>query len=386
MVANMERVGDYILEQKLSQGGMAEVFVARSAAHQRQVVVKSLFQADPKMAAMMIEEARLQAQLSHPNVVQVVDLVEEEGRPYIVMEYLDGKNLRQVLHRAATRSTRIPPATICRIVRDVLAALGYAHARTNDDGAPLGLVHRDVSPANVFLTWSGKVKLIDFGVAKATRGADRGLTRAGEIKGKISYMSPEQIERKPLDGRSDLFAVGIMMWEMLAMRRLFARKTDYETLMAVVRDEIPPPSRFLPGSAELDRICLKALARDRNERYSRAEEMIADLEAVLDGNQVALDDELGELFDDEMEAELIDEAPTMRGEPEAIAALQEAPTDPNLYESWDDAHQSYKARGMSSGWRLVVAAACLLLGAAVASVARQITSAPAAAAMAVGGR
>jgi serine/threonine protein kinase len=388
----MERVGDYVIESKLSQGGMAEVFLAHSSTHQRQVVVKSLFgdRADAKMAAMMVEEARIAARLSHPNVVQVLDLVESEGRPFIVMEYLDGQNLRQLMHRAATTHRRLSPAAACRVVLDVLSALGYAHRRTDEEGAPLGLVHRDVSPANVLVTWSGHVKLIDFGVAKATRGADRGLTRCGEIKGKVAYMSPEQIQRRPLDGRSDLFSMGIILWEALTLRRLFARKADFETLVAVMEGEVPAPSTFATLPVELDAICKKALSRDVGERYGSAEEMAADLEAVIaaegwDASPSALRREIEALFQDEMEAELFPAAAdpvlelptqrtTVRGEPQAIAALNDAPTDPNLYESWDDAARSYKARGLSSGFRIAIAAACLLLGAAAAGVARQITS------------
>jgi serine/threonine-protein kinase len=373
----MDRVGDYILERKLSQGGMAEVFLARSSTHERQVVVKSLFQPNARLAAMMAEEARIQAQLSHPNVVQVLDLVEAEGRPYIVMEYLDGKNLRELLHRSAERGVRIPFGVTCHIIKEVLSALSYAHSRTNDDGAPLGLVHRDVSPANIFLTWSGKVKLIDFGVAKATCGADRGLTRAGEIKGKISYMSPEQIQRLPLDERSDLFSVGIVLWEMLAMRRLFARQNDYETLVAIMRDEVPPPSKLADVPPAMDVICSRALALDRNQRYPNAEAMLADLQAVVARPSVSMRDQMELLFDDEICGELEDDAPTLVSDRAACAELQNASADANLAESWDDAHRSFQARSVRASWQFVLVAVFLLLGAAAAGVARQIWSSPA---------
>jgi serine/threonine-protein kinase len=373
----MDRVGDYILERKLSQGGMAEVFLARSSTHERQVVVKSLFQPNARLAAMMAEEARIQAQLSHPNVVQVLDLVEAEGRPYIVMEYLDGKNLRELLHRSAERGARIPFSVTCHIIKEVLSALSYAHSRTADDGAPLGLVHRDVSPANIFLTWSGKVKLIDFGVAKATCRADRGLTRCGEIKGKVSYMSPEQIQRLPLDERSDIFSVGIVLWEMLAMRRLFARGNDYETLLAVVRDEVPPPSKFANVPPAMDLICRRALAVDRNQRYPNAEAMLADLREVVARPTISMRDQMELLFDDEICGELEDDAPTLRSEQAACAALQSASADPNLAESWDDEHRSYQARGARVGWQFVLVVVFLLLGAAAAGMARQILSPPA---------
>jgi serine/threonine protein kinase len=401
------RVGDYEIEGKLSQGGMAQVFIARSFPDSdglgRRVVVKSLFEdrpADEKSVGMMMEEARLAAKLQHPNVIQILDLIESEGRPYIVMEHLDGQNLRQMLHRAATMKQRISLPVACRIIMDVLAGLGYAHAATTDEGHPMGLVHRDVSPANVLLTWTGNVKLIDFGVAKATQEADRGLTRCGEIKGKCAYMSPEQAKRIPLDRRSDLFAVGIMLWELLTVRRLFMRKTDFEALLAICRDDVPAPSTFndeIP--AELDRICKKALAREREDRYSSAEEMLADLQALVTeqgwvATRRSLRHELRDLFtENDDTAQMVQEivvTPIARetAAPEAelhhhsdklaIAQLAEAPA--TLCESWDDEARSYKAAGFRGGRWMAIAAACLLLGAAMAGLARELTSSTAAAA------
>jgi serine/threonine-protein kinase len=313
------------------------------------------------------------------------------------MEYLEGVNLRQVLHKAATMGRRVSPAVACRIMIDVLKGLGYAHGRTADDGTPLGLVHRDATPANVFVTWNGNVKVIDFGVAKETRGADRNLTRCGEIKGKVAYMSPEQIQRRPLDARSDLFSAGIILWELLTLRRLFARKSDFDSLVAVCKGDVPPPSKYLPMlPRELDYICARALARDPEQRYLSAEEMIWDLEQVVlqygwAATPEALRHELNVLFnfegEEDEEVELFHELPParenempttrtlMRGEPQAIQALKEAPTDPSLYESWDDAARSYRARGRGFGIA-AIAAACLLLGAAAAGVARQISNAP----------
>jgi serine/threonine-protein kinase len=390
------RVGHYEIEGKLSQGGMAQVFLARSLSHQRRVVVKSLFDdrpADEKSVGMMVEEARLAAKLQHPNVVQILDLIESEGRPYIVMEHLDGQNLRQMLFRAASVKRKISLAVACRIIMDVLAGLGYAHTATTDDGNPMGLVHRDVSPANVLLTWTGNVKLIDFGVAKATQEADRGLTRCGEIKGKCAYMSPEQAKRLSLDARSDLFAVGIMLWELLTVRRLYMRKTDFESLLAICRDDAPPPSTFNSEvPAELDRICQKALAREREDRYQTAEEMLADMQALVTENgwlatRRSLRHELRDLFAEEIEADeavvAVEVTPTPRevslSDKHAIEQLQQAPA--TLCEGWDDEARSYKARGIRGGTLMAIAAACLLLGAAMAGLARELTGSTAAAAV-----
>ena len=254
---------------------------------------------------MMADEARIAKSLCHPNVVRVEDLIEAEGRPFIVMEYLDGHNL----HRdrppgdiRSGRSCRAPPSA--RSSPSARRARSRARARRRRRPL-LGLVHRDVSPANVIVTWSGRVKLIDFGVAKATSLDDRGLTRVGEIKGKMTYMSPEQVQRDPLDGRSDLFSVGIMLWEMLTQRRLFARKQWMESMTAICLVDAPPPSTYVSDlPPALDRICARALARDRQARYQTAAEMRVELEALIasegwSASPAQLQAELVTLFPDE---------------------------------------------------------------------------------------
>ena len=197
------------------------------------------------------------------------------------MEYLEGVNLRQMLGRAA-RSDCAPAAGIaCHIVGKVLAALGHAHDRQDDAGRPLGLVHRDLSLANVMVTWSGRVKLIDFGIAKETLVATE-RTSGGELKGKCSYMSPEQVRCQPLDGRSDLFAAGIVLWELLTGSRLFWRDNELDTLSAVCAADVEPPSSLVPGVPKrLDRICKKALAGPREQRYASADAMRADLDELM---------------------------------------------------------------------------------------------------------
>jgi serine/threonine-protein kinase len=286
----LERSDRYVIEQKLCHGGMAQIFLARRVAgfHKR-VVVKSLlphFDDDPAFVEMLINEARIVAGLCHPNIVRVEDLAEVEGRPFIVMEYLDGRNLRQILQRASEVGQPLSPGVSCHIIAKVLAGLSHAHDHCDDHGRPLGLVHRDVSPANVMVTRAGNVKLIDFGIAKATN-VPTDLTSFGQLKGKSAYMSPEQVHCEPLDRRSDLFATGAVLWEMLTRRRLFWRSTDIDTLTAVCDAEIAPPSAWAPELPEgLDAICAKALERDRERRYQTADQMRGDLEELLERNQV----------------------------------------------------------------------------------------------------
>jgi serine/threonine-protein kinase len=280
-------IGRYRVERKLSEGGMAEVFLARTrhvVGFEKRVVIKSILPAlnQESFSRMLVNEARIAATLDHGNIVQVVDLVEEDGRHFIVMEYLDGQNGRQLVRRALDLGRRIPPGVACRIVADVLSALDYAHDLRDDEGRPLGLVHRDVSLANIVVTYYGGVKLIDFGVAKLTTAGDTNLTRAGEIKGKCAYMSPEQIKSQPLDRRTDVFSAGIVLWELLTQKRCFARKSDLETLKAVCDADAAPPSMVVPElPPKLDEIVLRALARDRDARYQTADEMRAAIEEML---------------------------------------------------------------------------------------------------------
>jgi serine/threonine-protein kinase len=282
-----ERIDRYKIERKLSEGGMAEVFLAHLnvAGVQRRVVVKSVlpdFLSDTSYVAMMLNEARIAVGLSHPSIVKVEDLVEVDGRPFIVMEYLDGQNLREILNRAVKADCMLSMPFICSVLADVLDGLDHAHDRVDEQGRTLGLVHRDVSLANVIVTWSGHVKLIDFGIAKATSMVDQELTRVGQLKGKTAYMSPEQVRREPVDRRADLFSLGVVMWEMLTRRRLFARRSDIDNMIAICGEDVAAPSSVNPAvPPELDAICLKALARDRDQRYQTAGAMLDELTAFM---------------------------------------------------------------------------------------------------------
>jgi serine/threonine protein kinase len=293
----------------------------------------------------------------------------------------------QTVHRALTTKKKLALPFVCGVVTRVLAGLGHAHESTDGEGKSLGLVHRDVSLSNVIVTWTGAVKLIDFGIAKATEGGDEELTRVGQRKGKASYMSPEQVRREPLDARSDLFSVGILLWEMLTQRRLFARKQELDTMMAICGQDAAAPSAIsadLP--AALDNICKKALARDREERYASADQMRQDLEAVIAdaGWSVEREDfqaQLAELFPEESAAALsnadakclyaeepetmlspvpvFDARPSMRSE--ELVLFNQQVAGPSVYDDWDPNAPTAEIRWRAPLALLVAVLSCLVV-------------------------
>jgi tRNA A-37 threonylcarbamoyl transferase component Bud32 len=278
--------GRYSLLRPIGRGGMAEVWKAKihgAQNFQRLVVVKRILphlSSDPEFVRMFTVEAKLSARLNHPNIVQVFEFSEVDGEHYLAMEFVAGVNLGDVQKRL--KDVRIPIGMAAHTVREVCLALAYAHALADEDGQRLRIIHRDVSPSNVMLGYDGGVKLLDFGVAKALSQSDE-LTRTGALKGKVGYMSPEAIEGEvELDGRTDIFAAGVVLWEMLTGRRLFRGHDDLRTIALVRACKVDPPSRERPDvSPELDRIVGKALARARDERYQSADELAADLTRVL---------------------------------------------------------------------------------------------------------
>jgi serine/threonine-protein kinase len=261
---------------------MAEVFLGKAvgaAGFEKDVAVKSILPAytlDPTLTAMLIEEARLATHLSHTNVVQVLDLGKMGDRYFIVMEYIDGADLDTVLKHAK----RIPPALAGRIVRQVLSGLKFVHERADASGRPLRLVHRDVSPPNIMLSAAGEVKLTDFGIAKARNSTL--VTEAGMIRGKVSYMSPEQAAGDDLDHRSDLFSLGNVLWELLAGRRLFPGDNQIQLLQEVRDPKIDPPSSINPDiPAPLDEVVVKALSKSPDDRYQTARDFDRALDKAL---------------------------------------------------------------------------------------------------------
>ena len=270
---------------ELGRGGTAVVSAGISrgiGGFTKLVVLKTIkeeFVSDRDTARMFVNEARVSARMNHPNVVQVYEVYRRERLPVIVMEYLDGQSLARVLGRAfrdPRYRTDLGVAILCKI----LAGLGYAHSLTDYDGSPLRIVHRDVSPHNVMLTYDGQVKLVDFGIAKLNSNTDE--TRTGVIKGKIGYMAPEQVEGGPLDHRADLFAAGVMLWEMIARRRLWGARSDAEIVRCLVLDEVPSLLSGAPNvDPELAGICDRALSVHVDERFASASEFQAALEVYL---------------------------------------------------------------------------------------------------------
>jgi eukaryotic-like serine/threonine-protein kinase len=282
----VKTLGPYRLLRRLAVGGMGEVYLARRLAPgpgEELVVVKTLLpglKREPEFVAMFYDEARIASALHHPNIARIDDVGEDHGEHYIAMEYVRGCSLRDLLERAAAQGLGLPPALTCRVVAEAAAALDFAHQAKTAAGEPLDLIHRDVSPQNVLLGFDGAVKLIDFGVAKATNKLVR--TAVGTIKGKYAYMSPEQAYGEPLDGRSDVFGLGILFWEALTGERLFKRNTETETLKAVVGAPLQPPSARAPAVPRaLDVVVMRALMRDRDDRYSTAGELKRAIEAFL---------------------------------------------------------------------------------------------------------
>jgi len=274
---------NYQILARLATGGMAEIFLARGTSTtgvERYVVLKRILRDranDTQLVKMFLDEARLAAQLQHPNIAQVYDIGKLGDSYFFTMEYVHGETVRGLLHRARSLRREIPSNVILTVMAGAAAGLHHAHERLGHDGKPLGIVHRDVSPSNLMVSYEGSVKVVDFGVAKAENRAQE--TRSGTVKGKIAYLSPEQCKGGSLDRRSDLFSLGIVFWEMLTVERLYKRNSDFENMTAIVTEDPVPPSARRPGIApDLDRIVLKLLAKDPDHRYQTADELVEALE------------------------------------------------------------------------------------------------------------
>jgi len=283
------RLGRYQLLQKLASGGMASVYLARAAGPAGFEKVIALKRIHPHLAEeknfvdMFLDEARIASRIDHANVCSVFDFGEADGTYYIAMEFLAGEPFAQVAKQMARSSEHLKDPRrahfVARMIADACEGLHAAHELRSREGEMLNVVHRDISPQNLFITYDGVVKVVDFGIASATDRLHH--TQGSEVKGKFSYMAPEQARGTKgarLDRRADVFALGIVLWEMLALKRLFRRDTPAETLMALVHDPIPTPSSQRPGlTAEFDAIAMKALARNPDERYPTARELGRDL-------------------------------------------------------------------------------------------------------------
>lgn len=303
--------GRYQLIAQLGGGGMADVYLAKltgKSGFAKLAVVKRLKTAeddDPEVSRMFADEARLCARLNHPGIVQTFEVGEDTTGPFLVMEYIEGQPLGRIRSRATRRKSAVPRNIALKILRDTVAALAYAHELVDHDGTPLALVHRDVSPENIMVTYAGLTKLVDFGVAKTA--ASLSQTRAGVLKGKVAYMAPEQARSDVnIDERADLFAVGLILWETLTARRLWDGLSEakvFERLLDPV--PLPRPREIDPDIEEdFDEICARAMAKDKEARYRTANDLLDALEAAsAKHNLHASDREIGQYVSKLFEAE-----------------------------------------------------------------------------------
>ncbi|HVR69667.1 MAG TPA: protein kinase, partial [Vicinamibacteria bacterium] len=278
--------GPYRLLERVAVGGMAEVFRAKRSGvegFEKVVAVKRILShlSDNKeFVDMFVDEAKMVAGLTHPNIVQIFDLGKIERSYYIAMEYVHGRDLRTILRRAKERGVSVPLELSAFVASRVCAALEYAHRKRDEAGHPMLLVHRDVSPQNILLSFEGDVKLTDFGIAKAASKAT--ITDKGALRGKLLYMSPEQAWGKPMDRRSDIFSLGIVFYEMLTGQKPFLGSSERSILETVRECRVAPPTSVDPAIPEkMERVAMKALERDPEVRYQDAGEMHRDLERVL---------------------------------------------------------------------------------------------------------
>jgi hypothetical protein len=278
-------VGRYELYGELAAGGMATVHLGRSigaAGFAKSVAIKRLhenFARDPEFVALLLEEARLSERIRHPNVVATLDVVAAEHELLLVMEYVHGETLARLLRACAEHGKLCPPEIAASIAHAVLLGLHAAHGATETTGAPLCIVHRDVSPQNIIVGADGVARLLDFGIAKAAGAASH--TREGEVKGKVPYMAPEILKLEPASPQSDLYAVAVTLWESLCARRLFRGDSQVSVWAAVLEGEVTPPSLIAGPLGALDDVVMRGLARSKSARYPTAMAMAQALESAI---------------------------------------------------------------------------------------------------------
>ncbi len=276
----------YKLVQLIATGGMGEVFLARSEGPRgfaKTLVIKRILRhlaSEPQFVEMFLNEARLAAMLSHPNIVQIFELGEEEGTWYIAMEYIHGRTLRAIKQRLLRRGELLSPVLAARVCAHALQGLHYAHNLKDETGQPLHVVHRDISPDNVMVGFNGQVKLVDFGIAKASGAIS--TTRTGMVKGKYSYMAPEQLLGQGVDARTDVYAMGVLLYELLTGARPWVAPTEPALIQSILNRPPPPPRDRNPNlPPAFNALILRALEKDPAARFSSAEEMAQALEGVL---------------------------------------------------------------------------------------------------------
>jgi serine/threonine protein kinase len=291
-IEKMDRIGPYLLHKKVARGGMAELFLAdyvRQDGFKRKVAIKRILPhlaGNPDFIKMFTREARLAALLQHPNIVQIFDYGSIENAYFIAMEYIDGKNLGEIL-TALKQGLTIDQAVF--IISLICKGLDYSHTKRDESsGEPFHIVHRDISPQNLLISYQGEVKISDFGISKAR--SEPSLTQAGIVKGKMAYMSPEQALGEPIDNRADIYALGLVFYETLTGKRVYVFSSDIEAIRAIPKMDIEPVSKLVPGVDEaLNRIVMKCLEKQKDKRYQSALTVYADLMAYKKEKRLAFD-------------------------------------------------------------------------------------------------
>ena len=279
-------VGRYAIYDTIAAGGTATVHIGRlsdQVGFARTVAIKRLhpqFARDPDFVVAFLDEARLSARIRHPNVVQTLDVVAGDGELFLVMEYIAGESLATLARSLGARGERIPPPIVSAILCGALHGLHAAHEAKNDNGEPLGVVHRDISPQNIMVDIDGVARVLDFGIAKALLQSH--TTREGQIKGKMAYMAPEQISGRPATRQSDVFSASVVLWEQLTGSRLFRADNESALYVKVMQEPIAPPSSLVPAlPSALDAVVLRGLERDVSRRFETAQQMAVTLEEAL---------------------------------------------------------------------------------------------------------
>ena len=304
------QLGKYRILGEVGRGGMADVYlaVAQGLSGFNKLVVLKVIRAevaeDPDARAMFVNEARLAGRLNHPNVVHTLEVGEEAGRPILVMEHLDGQPLNAVMRRCRRDNSSMPMHMALRVLAESLQGLHYAHTLKDFDGTALRLVHRDVSPQNIFVTYDGQIKMLDFGIAKAATTSSE--TRAGIMKGKAAYMAPEQVSGESIDHRADIYSTGVVLWQLLTGQQWWKGKPQGQILLTVLNGDVPKPSAVCESvDPDLEAICTKAMEVDPDKRFQTALEMHNAIEAALDARPPASTRDVGAfvagLFEDERE-------------------------------------------------------------------------------------
>ena len=334
------QLGRYVLCYELASGGMATVYLGRAAGaagFEKLVALKIIhphLAKEQEFIEMFLDEARLAARIDHPNVCSVFDFGEADGTYFLAMEYLVGENAarlaRAIAKRPEARDDPQVPVLMAHIIQLACEGLHAAHEVVGDDGTSLEIVHRDMTPQNIFVGYDGSVRVVDFGVASAVGRVHQ--TTTGTLKGKYPYMSPEQIRQEKIDRRSDVWALGVTLWELVTRRRLFRRAGEYETLQAVLELEIPPPSALAPDlPAELDAIVMRALERDRDKRYPSARAFGRELGRFVSKSGGATTADLADMMESLFREErlkrnvLLDKARRMDPELPSTSKVQRAP-------------------------------------------------------------